>query len=91
MENNLYIAFLVFPFAILAIMWVFLIFMNRVTTGEVKYIMPPDVLLKTFALFILVAAIFIMGMEKIIAESTVSALLGAIATGVLGISLKKTE
>ncbi|MDU8627712.1 MULTISPECIES: hypothetical protein [Pseudomonas] len=70
---------------------VFLIFMNRVTTGEVKYIMPPDVLLKTFALFILVAAIFIMGMEKIIAESTVSALLGAIATGVLGISLKKTE
>ncbi|PBP31427.1 hypothetical protein N028_13965 [Pseudomonas syringae USA011] len=72
-------------------MWVFLIFMNRVTTGEVKYIMPPDVLLKTFALFILVAAIFIMGMEKIIAESTVSALLGAIATGVLGISLKKTE
>ena len=90
-NGQLYISFLVFPFGILGIMWIFLILMNKSTTGEIKHVLPADVLLKVFALFMLVSAIFIMGMEKIIAESTVSALLGAIGTGILGISMKSKE
>jgi hypothetical protein len=51
--------------------------------GEIKFIMPPDTLLKVFALFMLIGVIFILAVSEIIQESTVSALLGAVATGVL--------
>lgn len=87
-HQYLYLVFIVFPFATLAIMWIVLMFINRNTTGELKKIMPPDILLKVMALFMLVSAIFILGMEHIVNESTISALLGAMATGVLGIALK---
>lgn len=84
----LYLVFIVFPFAMLSIMWIVLMAANHKTTGEVKRILPPEILLKVLALFMLVSAIFILGMEKIVNESTISALLGAIGTGLLGIAFK---
>lgn len=87
-KGYLYLTFIIFPFAMLSIMWIVLMFTNRKTTGEVKKILPPEILLKVLALFMLVSAIFILGMEKIVNESTISALLGAIATGLLGIAFK---
>lgn len=93
MNAHLYLAFFVFPFAMMGIMWIVLVFFNKETTGEIKRVFPSGMLLKVFALFMIVSAVFIMGMEKIINESTVSALLGAIASGVLGASFsgKKEE
>ncbi|WP_369991353.1 hypothetical protein [Pseudomonas xanthosomatis] len=94
MELNkqlIYVMFMVFPFTTLASMYIVLMFINRKTTGEVKRILPPDILLKVMALFMLVCAIFILAMEKIVNESTVSALLGAIATGVLGVAFKNPD
>jgi hypothetical protein len=49
------------------------------------------VLLKVFAVFMVVSVIFVLAILKIIQESTVSALLGAVVTGVLGISYLKSR
>ena len=87
-HQYLYLVFIVFPFAALSIMWIVLMLINRNTTGEVKKVLPPDVLLKVMALFMLVSVFFILVREHSVNESTISALLGAIATGVLGIALK---
>jgi uncharacterized membrane protein YoaK (UPF0700 family) len=72
-------------------MYVVLVIANQRTTGEIKKILPPEVLLKVFAVFMVVSVIFVLAVLKIIQESTVSALLGAIATGVLGISFSKSK
>lgn len=61
---------------------------NTKTTGEIKYIIPPDMLLKILAVFVIVFVVFVLGMYKIIGESTVSALLGAIASGAIGMAFK---
>ncbi|PAW07714.1 hypothetical protein B6K85_26175 [Vibrio sp. V1B] len=68
-------------------MFVVLVLANKQTTGEIKRILPPDILLKIFAVFLLVSVIFILAISKILSESTVSALLGAIASGAIGMSL----
>jgi heme/copper-type cytochrome/quinol oxidase subunit 3 len=72
------------PFGCLTIMYAVLVIANWKTTGEIKAILPPDVLLKVFAVFMVASVIFSLAVLKIIQESTVSALLGAVATGVLG-------
>ena len=78
---------LAIPFVCLTIMFVVLVLANTKTTGEIKYILPPDILLKIFAVFLLVIIIFILALSKILTESTVSALLGAIGSGAIGMSL----
>jgi hypothetical protein len=70
-------------------MYVVLVVANWKTTGEIKMILPPEILLKVFAVFMVAGVIFALAVLKIIQESTVSALLGAVATGVLGFSGKK--
>lgn len=70
-------------------MYVTLLLVNRRSTGEVKLILPPTILLKVFAVFMVVSVIFALAILKLIQESTVSALLGAIATGVLGVAIGK--
>jgi hypothetical protein len=72
-------------------MYLVLVIANWKTTGEIKNILPPDVLLKVFAVFMVVSVIFVLAILKIIQESTVSALLGAVVTGVLGISYLKSR
>lgn len=74
------------PFVCLTLIYGVLVLMNRKTTGEIKNILPPDILLKVFAVFMVAGTIFSLAVMKIIQESTVSALLGAVATGVLGFS-----
>lgn len=76
--------FLGIPFACLTLMYIVLVGANWKTTGEIKKILPPDILLKVFAVFMVASVIFVLAVLKVIQESTVSALLGAIATGVLG-------
>jgi len=72
-------------------MYIVLTLTNWKTTGEIKMILPPDILLKVFAVFMVASVIFVLAFLKIIQESTVSALLGAIATGVLGFSALNRE
>lgn len=91
MDNQLLfcLIFLAIPFACLTLMYVVLVVANWKTTGEIKMILPPEILLKVFAVFMVAGVIFALAVLKIIQESTVSALLGAVATGVLGFSAKK--
>ncbi|EIX4890049.1 hypothetical protein [Vibrio vulnificus] len=79
--------FMAIPFVCLTIMFVVLVLTNRKTTGEIKLILPPDILLKIFAVFLLVCVVFILAISKVLSESTVSALLGAIGSGAIGMSL----
>ena len=72
-------------------MYVVLTIVNKTTTGEIKAILPPDMLLKIFAIFLLISIIFVLGVNKIISESTVAALLGAIIAGTLGIVLQSKK
>ena len=83
--------FLAIPFICLTLMYIVLVIANWRTTGEIKKILPPDILLKVFAVFMVSSIIFVLAVMKIIQESTVSALLGAVATGVLGFSTSKRE
>jgi len=83
--------FLGIPFTCLMLMYGILIIANWKTTGEIKKILPPDILLKVFAVFMVAGVIFALAVLEIIQESTVSALLGAVATGVLGISVSKRK
>jgi hypothetical protein len=83
--------FMGIPFFCLTLMYVLLVTTNKATTGEIKKILPPDILLKVFAVFMVAGVIFVLAVLKIIQESTVSALLGAVATGVLGFSSSKRK
>jgi hypothetical protein len=83
----LMLSFLAVPFGCLTLMYIALLIVNFRTTGEVKSILPPTILLKVFAVFMVVSVIFALALLKLIQESTVSALLGAIATGVLGVAI----
>jgi len=92
-QNWFHLLFLGIPFVCLTVMYIVLTLVNRGTTGEIKFILPPDILLKVFAVFMLVSVIFVLATSKIINEATVAALLGAIASGTLGIAFsgKKHE
>jgi hypothetical protein len=84
--------FLAIPFACLTLMYVVLVVANWKSTGEIKKILPPDILLKVFAVFMVASVIFVLALFEIIKESTVSALLGALAAGVFGFaSSRKSE
>lgn len=80
--------FLGIPFACLTLMYIVLVLANWRTTGEIKKILPPEILLRVFAVFMVAGVIFALAVLKVIEEATVSALLGAIATGVLGFAGK---
>ena len=81
--------FLGIPFGCLTLMYIVLVVANWKTTGEIKKILPPDVLLKVFAVFMVASVIFALALFKIIQESTVSALLGALAAGVFGFAASR--
>jgi hypothetical protein len=70
-------------------MYIVLVMTNKTTTGEIKKILPPEILLKVFAVFMVAAVIFVLAYLKVIQETTVSALLGAIVAGVLGLAARK--
>lgn len=76
--------FLAIPFACLTLMYIVLVIANWKTTGEIKKILPPEILLKVFAVFMVASVIFVLALLRVIQESTVSALLGALAAGVFG-------
>jgi hypothetical protein len=84
--NAFDLIFLGIPFFCLTLMYVVLTLANRKTTGEIKFILPPEILLKVFAVFMLVSVVFVLATNKLIAEATVAALLGAIVSGTLGIA-----
>ncbi len=86
-----YLIFMAIPFVCLTIMFVFLVWINKNTTGEIKKILPPDILLKIFAVFLIVCVILILAIDKTLSESAISALLGAVASGTVGMSLSKDK
>lgn len=81
-----YMIFMSTPFICLTIMFIVLVITNRKTTGEIKYILPPEILLKIFAVFLLSCVVLLLAISKLLTESAIAALLGAIASGTLGIS-----
>jgi heme/copper-type cytochrome/quinol oxidase subunit 3 len=91
MEKSCFFLWLLIPFGCLTLMYLILVAANWKTTGEIKNILPPDVLLKVFAVFMVVSVIFVLAVLKIIQEATVGALLGAVVSGVLGISYLKSK
>lgn len=92
-QNWFHLLFLGIPFLCLTAMYVVLTVVNKSTTGEIKFILPPDILLKVFAVFMVVSVVFVLATDKIINEATVGALLGAISSGTLGIAFsgKKSD
>lgn len=86
-QYGFYLWFQAIPFFCLTAMYIVLTIANACqnTTGEIKFILPPDILLKVFAVLMLVNIIFVLAIMKVIQESTVSALLGSIGTGAIGI------
>ena len=86
-QGIFHLLFLSVPFLCLTIMYVVLTIANRSTTGEIKFILPPEILLKIFAVFLLISVVFVLATSRIISESTVAALLGTIASGILGIGI----
>jgi hypothetical protein len=70
-------------------MYIVLVLANLKSTGEIKKILPPDILLKVFAVFMVASVIFVLALFEIIKESTVSALLGALAAGVFGFAVSR--
>ena len=85
------VSFIAIPFICLTVMFIVLVVTNKSTTGEIKYILPPDILLKIFAVFLLVTSVFVLAISNILSESTVSALLGSIASGAIGMSLSTKQ
>lgn len=86
-----FIWFISIPFVCLTVMFIVLVWVNKATTGEIKKILPPEILLRIFAVFLLVAVIFILAVNNLLSESTTSALLGAIASGAIGMSLTSKD
>jgi len=76
------------PFLAITIMYWIMVRANTNSTGEIKYIIPPDMLLKILAVFVIVFVVFVLGLTNVIGESTVSALLGAISSGAIGMAFK---
>jgi hypothetical protein len=84
-SNTFQLLFLSVPFVCLTIMYIVLAIVNRKSTAEMKWILPPEILLKVFAVLLLVTVIFVLATTKLISEATVGALLGAVVTGTLTI------
>ena len=76
------------PFASFVIMFVILIIFNKNTTGEIKYILPPDILLKVMAIILVVIVTFILTYLKILDVAVTAAILGSVVTGTMNIKKK---
>jgi ABC-type multidrug transport system permease subunit len=78
------------PFLAFVIIFCWLVAFNRKTTGEIKYILPPDVFLKVMAVIMVVVVTFILTFCKIMEVSVTAAILGSVVTGTIT-SIKKSE
>ena len=78
------------PFLSFVIIFCWLTFFNRKTTGEIKFILPPDVFLKVMAVIIVVAVTFLLTFYKIMGVEVTAAILGSVVTGAIT-SIKKSE
>lgn len=74
-RNVFHLLFLSIPFLCLTIMYIVVTLRNKDTTGERKFILLPEILLKVFGLFMLVSVVFVLATTKLIGESAVAALL----------------
>ncbi|MFZ0963682.1 MAG: hypothetical protein WAO35_22690 [Terriglobia bacterium] len=86
-QYSFYLWFQAIPFICLTAMYFVVTISNawQHAMGEIKFILPADILLKVFAVLMLVSIIFVLAVLKVIQEATVSALLGSIGTGAIGI------
>lgn len=84
--NYFNLIFLAIPFVCLTVMYVVLTLVNRGSSGEIKFILPPDIFLKVLAVFMLGGIVFVLASAKIISAATTGALIGAMVSGTLGIS-----
>jgi hypothetical protein len=74
-------------------MFCVLVITNKQTTGEIKFILPPEILLKVMALLLIVVVTFILAYLKILDQSVIAAILSSVGTGTIGMYLnsKKKE
>lgn len=92
--NWLIAVIVISPLVIFAIVYGFIIFGNKQTTGEVKFILPPEMFLKSITMISIVSTVLIMGILKIIGPEAISALIGGVSAGILGVRIgdkKKDE
>jgi hypothetical protein len=75
------------PFGSLVVMFCFLVITNRKTTGEIKFILPPEILLKVMALLLIVVVTFILAYFKVLDQSVTAAILSSVGTGTVGMHL----
>ena len=78
------------PFLSFVIIFCWLVAFNKKTTGEIKFILPPDVFLKVMAVIMVVVVTFLLTFYKIMEISVTAAILGSVVTGTIT-SIKKTS
>jgi hypothetical protein len=75
---------IVTPYVAIAGMYFAMIRANRITTGEIKFILPPKIALKIVAIIMIVQTTLLLAIQKILEPSAVAALMGAVATATIG-------
>jgi uncharacterized membrane protein YoaK (UPF0700 family) len=90
MSENVLIVLITFlvPFTSLVLMFCVIAIVNRKTTAEIKFWLPPETLLKVMALLLIVVVTFLLGYLKILDQSVIAAIIGSVASGTVGMAMK---
>ena len=78
----------VVPFFTIGFMYCYIVRINKITTGEIKFIWPPETLLKVLALLLIVVVSFVLAFLKILDQAVVATILGSVAAGTIGMDFK---
>jgi hypothetical protein len=93
MSDNVLIVLITFlvPFLSLVSMFIVIAIVNRRTTAEIKYWLPPETLLKIMALLLIVVVTFLLGFLKILDQSVIAAIIGSVASGTVGMAIESKK
>jgi len=79
------------PLIVFGCLYGCIIFGNIKTSGEIKHILPPEMFLKALTVISMVSTISVLGILKILNPESISALIGAIGAGILGVKLSENK
>jgi MFS-type transporter involved in bile tolerance (Atg22 family) len=79
------------PYVAFAIMYLAMVVVNRASTAEIKWILPPSVAFRSIAVVMIVQAILILAVQKLLDASAVAGLIGGIAAGTIGMKTPPQE
>lgn len=75
------------PLITFTAVYAFIVFGNKQSTAEVKWILPPEMFLKTITMISIVSAVLIMGILRIISAEAISALIAGVSAGIIGVRI----